>query len=150
MVIVEKFDWFGENQMFSIDIHPTDTKFAICQDSTISIWKFPSIEKLNLIKKQLNDNYLSEMSKIDPSILLLSKIKQHHLTVNVCRFSPNGEFLAAGSDDKTVSLFQFKGINSMTNQENWICIKIFRDHEQVKTIHNFFNFFFFLQGRFRC
>eukprot|EP01080_Neovahlkampfia_damariscottae_P005265 gene5265-8883_t len=130
MVIVEKFDWFGENQIFSIDIHPTDKKFAICQDSTISIWKFPSIEKFNSLQKQLNDNYISELSTIDSSILLLAKIKQHNLTVNVCRFSPNGEYLVAGSDDKTASLFQYKGINSLTQQENWLCIKIFRDHEQ--------------------
>jgi WD40 repeat protein len=129
MVFVEKFEWFGESQIFSVDIHPSDKIFAICQDKTISIWKFPNNENLNFTKKQLNNLYFSEMTKQDPSEFLITKIKQHNATVNVCRFSPNGEYLAAGSDDKTVSLFKC---------ENWSCFKIFRDHEQV--LKFFFNF----------
>ena len=87
----------------------------------------------------LNNNLLQTLT--DPENTSNSRIKPifecelngaHISTVNVCRFSPNGKYLATGSDDNTVIIWVQKSrpLNFGSSEEKicWSNYKILRGH----------------------
>eukprot|EP01135_Chromosphaera_perkinsii_P010628 Nk52_evm28s2192 gene=Nk52_evmTU28s2192 len=119
----------GNEPIFSIDIHPDNTRFATSgQDSKIKIW---NINPLRAVEKE------SEASSNEK---LLCTIGNHFSSVNCVRWSRGGGYLASGSDDKTVLVFRlakdaigfgsstFGSEGAVVNVENWRCVHTLRDH----------------------
>ncbi|PRW57352.1 uroporphyrinogen decarboxylase [Chlorella sorokiniana] len=68
--------------------------------------------------------------------LVLATLSDHTSTVNTVRFSKNGKYLASGSDDKMICIFEHKpgpgttvlGGSSTPNLENWRTRAVLRGH----------------------
>ncbi|KAL7715846.1 Protein HIRA [Entamoeba marina] len=74
--------------IFSVDAHPSLDKFVTGgADGTFKVWS----------SLPLHDN------TITPKQLSVVKVGD---VINICRWSPNGEFLAVGGDNKTVSIWK--------------------------------------------
>ena len=71
--------------MFSVDVHPTGTRFATAgSDHKVKVW--------NLLP------LLDVKQELDPAApKLLATLADHFGPVNVARFSHNGRFLASGA-----------------------------------------------------
>ena len=52
----------------------------------------------------------------DNTVQLLANLQKHISTVNCVRFSPNGNFLATGSDDGFVMIWKFDAENKVPNK----------------------------------
>lgn len=68
----------------------------------------------------------------------LSNLRRHSATVNVCRFSPDGKYLATGADDQLVFLWKLSDVvtpannifsdEDADNKETWVIHKTLRGH----------------------
>lgn len=111
--------------IFSVDVHPGGDKVATCgSDNKVFIWNMQPI--------------LSHQAEVDPSVpKLLATLSDHYGPVNVVRFSPNGQYIASGSDDKLVCIHEQKagpgkaafGSKDTPNVENWKQVQALRGHE---------------------
>jgi len=102
-VLFAKVPWVkheGE-PIYSCEIHPDGKRFVTAGgDNKIKIWSFPA-----LLASTKDSNYSG------PTLLAL--IESHQLPVNVCRWSPNGRYLATGSDDRSVFVFELSSQHSL-------------------------------------
>lgn len=110
----------ANNPIFSIDIHPDGSRFATGgqgdDNGKIIIWNMQPIRDS---LKELDDNSPKILCQMD-----------HHLScVNCVRWSNNGNYLASGSDDKLIMIWQYSSTTSYQNLENWKCSFTLRGHE---------------------
>lgn len=157
MVEIEQPTWVyhgefkSKTAILSVDTHVDGTRFVTGGgDSSIRIWKMSTLvdgkddslipssqvgeeRSLDASEEQLEKE--RGRCREEQKSQLLASLQRHDRCVNCVRFSPDGKYLAAGSDDATVSLHQFYGkttgsIGGFSNKEDWRCIKLFRDHSQ--------------------
>ena len=122
MVLMAKPGWVSHDgqPIFSVDVHPDGTRFATAgQDGTIKIWALAPV--------------LDKASEQDESVpRLLATLSGHEGAVNCARWSPDGRFLASGSDDSMVMLWRLAGAGerqgavpfggkAATQHEKWRC-----------------------------
>ncbi|PRP76358.1 hypothetical protein PROFUN_08826 [Planoprotostelium fungivorum] len=102
-VLVAKPPWVKHSgePIYSCDIHPDGKRFVTAGgDNKIKIWSFPA-----LVSTAIEPDYSG------PTLLAL--IESHTLPVNVCRWSPDGKYLATASDDKSVLVFELSTQHSL-------------------------------------
>ena len=125
MVHMAKPAWVSHDgqPIFSVDVHPDGTRFATAgQDHAIKIWALAPV--------------LDEASEQDDSVpRLLATLSGHEGAVNCARWSPDGRFLASGSDDSMVMLWRLAGAGerlgavpfggrAATQHEKWRCARV--------------------------
>eukprot|EP00039_Didymoeca_costata_P033217 m.41343 g.41343 ORF g.41343 m.41343 type:complete len:617 (-) comp9756_c0_seq2:46-1896(-) len=113
----------------SIDVQPTNGKRKDIRrmatgggDNSVKIWK---------IEQGSGGN-----EDASPEISFLSSLIRHSGAVNCVRFSPNGKWLASGSDDNSVIIWELDENNKQSNTfgeteinvENWRAYKTMRKH----------------------
>ena len=140
----------SENKMFvklwRIEQVTIDTSINPAISTTQNQQTIPNIQSLfddnqNGTNSPNNQNYNLLQTLTDPENTSNSRIKPvfecelngaHISTVNVCRFSPNGKYLATGSDDNTVIIWVQKSrpTNFGSSEEIvcWSNYKILRGH----------------------
>lgn len=99
---IKKIPWLGHFDdrghrlsIFSIHIHPDGSRIATGGlDGTIRIWSTEAINRENE-----NENENEDLPK------QLCCMSTHTGTVTSVRFSPNGQYLASGSDDRVVIIW---------------------------------------------
>lgn len=119
--------WHGKEPIFSLDFQQCGETWRLASagaDHTIKIWKV--------------DRGGGGEGNFD--LQFLSSLDRHTKSVNVVRFSPNGSYLASGSDDCMIIIWQLncKGEGGVvtegtlnpdeTNKENWTVYKMLRGH----------------------
>ena len=118
---VIKPNWVNHDgqDIFSVDVHPDGSRFATGgqgKDSgKIVIWNMGLITN----KSKEND---------ENSPRILCQMDHHIACVNIVRWSNNGMFLASGSDDKLVMIWQYAHGSNYQNIENWKCGYTLRAH----------------------
>ncbi|KAK9830498.1 hypothetical protein WJX72_012086 [[Myrmecia] bisecta] len=116
-MLVDKPAWVSHagTTILSADIHPQGTRFATAgNDQKVKIWNLAPV----LDPNNENDSACPR---------LLATLADHFGPVNVARFSHNGRYLATGSDDKTVCLYELRpgagqstfGSSEGPSLENW-------------------------------
>jgi protein HIRA/HIR1 len=74
----------------------------------------------------------------EPKLVLLAELNAHSLAVNCVAFSPSGKYLASGSDDKTIIIWEQRPLGTpgfgmsaggSSATENWSTVTILRDHK---------------------
>jgi WD40 repeat protein len=124
---IEELTWLSEKKesVYSIDFHPKRKIFAFCLSNKIKIFKYDIIEKDEIIEKYKIDKYTTDEKYKEN---LISELNVHNNNVNCVRFSPDGNFLAACSDDLSISI----STNTFLNEkEIWVQKKqIFNAHIQ--------------------
>ena len=137
-IMLEKIKWISQDSsaIYSVDIHPDNTRFASCQGEKIYIWRSSNYVNSSIDHEGDNSivetplhtslNYSVTTVKTDSRQYLLKEISVHNSNVNCIRFSPSGKYIAAASDDHTVSLT--KMIKPNTPKEDWKHFKIFKAH----------------------
>ncbi|ETV89078.1 hypothetical protein H257_00461 [Aphanomyces astaci] len=109
------------NSIYGIDAHPSDLKFATAGgDNCVKIWS------------------LEVLSETDgPECELLATLTWHEKAVNCVRWSHNGRYLASGSDDHQVLLYELQdgppapipfGSNQVPNKETWVRCSMLKSH----------------------
>eukprot|EP00761_Pharyngomonas_kirbyi_P008325 gb/GECH01008336.1/.p1 GENE.gb/GECH01008336.1/~~gb/GECH01008336.1/.p1 ORF type:complete len:901 (+),score=194.27 gb/GECH01008336.1/:1-2703(+) len=145
--------------ILSVDTHVDGTRFVTGGgDSSIKIWKLSTLlsgkdDEFSHDKKESKSNTSSSKEtqptdskssgasvekethshKEEQKSQLLAVLQRHDRCVNCVRFSPDGRYLAAGSDDATVSIHELvsnstSNLGTFSNKEDWRCLKLFRDH----------------------
>lgn len=82
--------WHDKEPVFSIDWHPSGRIATGGADKEVKIWR---IENMNSAK---------------PTVKFVCSLVRHMGTVNSVRFSPNGRFLASGSDDGFICIWELQ------------------------------------------
>lgn len=106
-------------------IHPTGGKLVTCgSDNKVKVWNTEAI--------------LHEDKEKDPNThKLLSTLSDHCGAVMAAQFSHDGKYLASGSDDQLVIVYElragrgqaaFGSSNNEANIENWKALHSFRAH----------------------
>lgn len=125
-VVTPEISWHGRDPIYSVDsqfLEGDIHRIATCgADRSVRIWKV--VEE--------------EDKKVD--VQHLATLTRHNKTVNVVRFSPNGEYLASGGDDAVIllwklneaaphrpNIFQDDDVD-VENKENWTVVKQLRSH----------------------
>ncbi|XP_053948377.1 protein HIRA homolog [Anastrepha ludens] len=116
-----------DKPIFSVDVHQECLKFATggqgLDSGRVVIWNLLPV--------------LSEKVEQDESIpKMLCQLDNHLACVNCVRWSPNGQMLASGSDDKLVMIWRMsKGPSGVfgtgglqKNAESWKCAATLRGH----------------------
>ena len=113
------------NPLMSIDIHPKGSRMATAGNS-IEIWNMRPI--------------LDASSEADPAIpKRLAYLTDHSGAVNVVRFSPCGTYLASGSDDRCIIIYELRPGRAQAafggaaaahapSVENWRAKEMIRGH----------------------
>ncbi|XP_068748339.1 protein HIRA-like [Montipora capricornis] len=115
--------------LFSIDIHPDGSRFAIGgqgdDSGKVTIWNMAPVK-----------NEEDEMNENVPK--LLCQMDNHLACVNCVRWSCSGKYLATGGDDKLIMIWQmarylaptaaFGGNSGKLNIEQWRCVYTLRGH----------------------
>lgn len=121
MMKILKPSWVkhDDHPIFSIDVHPDSSRFATGgqgkESGTIVIWNMGPVVDVN---KENDENAPKILCKMD-----------HHIAcVNIVRWSNNGLFLASGSDDKLIMIWQYVHGGAYENIENWKCGFTLRGH----------------------
>jgi len=108
--------------ILSCDIHPDGKRFATGGgDNKIKIWN-------------LDATFADEEIETVPR--LLCALENHCSPVNVVRWSPNGRYLATGSDDRVIIIWELmSGVkptllfgSDEKIVESWRCVVQFRGH----------------------
>lgn len=116
-----------DKPIFSVDVHQECLKFATggqgLDSGRVVIWNLLPV--------------LSEKIEQDESVpKMLCQLDNHLACVNCVRWSPNGQMLASGSDDKLVMIWKMsKGPSGVfgsgglqKNAESWKCAATLRAH----------------------
>eukprot|EP01135_Chromosphaera_perkinsii_P004173 Nk52_evm80s270 gene=Nk52_evmTU80s270 len=113
--------WHSKEPVLSVDFHD-NTRFATAgADCTVKVWGFKYSKKNGA------------------EVGFLSNLSLHAKAVNVVRFSPNGAFLASGSDDGKVVIWKLSEQpakessgnlmdDQAENKENWTVFGVLRSH----------------------
>ena len=114
----------GGSPIFSVDCHPDGTRMATAGgDQKVKVWNLKSIKEREV--------------EGDPNVpRVLATLGDHFNTVNCVRFSKNGRFLASGSTDTNVFLYERRqgpgraafGSSDAPNVENWVTCQHLRGH----------------------
>jgi protein HIRA/HIR1 len=114
----------GGSPIFSVDCHPDGTRLATAGgDQKVKVWNLSSIK--------------DRAVEGDPNVpQILATLSEHFNTVNCVRFSKNGQFLASGSTDTNVFLYEKRpgpgraafGSSDAPNVENWVSCQTLRGH----------------------
>ena len=114
----------GGSPIFSVDCHPDGTRMATAGgDQKVKVWNLASIKDRSV--------------EGDPNVpQILATLSEHFNTVNCVRFSKNGQFLASGSTDTNVFLYEKRagpgraafGSSDAPNVENWVSCQTLRGH----------------------
>jgi protein HIRA/HIR1 len=114
----------GGSPIFSVDCHPDGTRLATAGgDQKVKLWNLRSIKEREV--------------EGDPNVpQCLATLGDHFNTVNCVRFSKNGRFLASGSTDTNVFLYEKRagpgrtafGSSDAPNVENWVNCQHLRGH----------------------
>ena len=82
--------WHDKEPVFSIDWHPSGRIATGGADKEVKIWRIENI------------------ASAKPQIKFVCSLVRHMSTVNAVRFSPNGRFLASGSDDGFICIWELQ------------------------------------------
>ena len=114
----------GGSPIFSVDCHPDGTRMATAGgDQKVKLWNLEALKKREV--------------EADPNVpRVLATLSDHFNTVNCVRFSKNGRFLASGSTDSNVFLYEKRpgpgraqfGSTDEPNVENWVNCQALRGH----------------------
>ncbi|CAK4483896.1 unnamed protein product [Aphanomyces euteiches] len=110
-----------ECAIYGIDAHPSELKFATAGgDNCVKIWSLAPIPE-----------------KDGPGFELLATLAWHEQAVNCVRWSHHGRYLASGSDDHLVLLYELQdgppapvpfGSNQVPNKEKWVRCAMLKNH----------------------
>lgn len=127
-MIVDKPAWVSHggygNPIFSVDVHPHGTRVATAgSDHKVKIWNMLPVTDVQ-----------QELNAAVPK--LLATLADHYAPVNVARFSRSGKYLATGSDDKLVCIYELRagagarafGSSDQPSVENWKLVNTLRGH----------------------
>lgn len=124
---IPEISWHNKEPVLSVDIQQidqADAKFYRLasggSDNHVLIWQL-----------KIQENGAA-------AIELLSDLTRHQRSVNVVRWSPNGQFLASADDDANIIIWTLKLDNNIpsldgedeTNKESWIVYKVLRGHKE--------------------
>ena len=114
----------GGSPIFSVDCHPDGTRMATAGgDQKVKLWNLKALKNREV--------------EADPNVpRVLATLSDHFNTVNCVRFSKNGRFLASGSTDSNVFLYEKRpgpgraqfGSTDEPNVENWVNCQALRGH----------------------
>lgn len=118
---VPEISWHNRDPIFSVDFQPSADKhrrMASCgSDTHVMVW---------FVILHNNGNI---------SLEFRSDLNRHTKTVNVVRFSNNGELLASGDDEANIILWKQQEKESgdlfdesIENKEHWVVHKVLRGH----------------------
>ena len=103
---VVKFPWVKHTEgprtfeIYSVSVSPDGSRLATGGlDGKVKIW---SIDTLDKYKEKEDRNAVLNPNECRP----LSSMTRHQGAITCVRFSPNGRFLASGSDDKLVLIWE--------------------------------------------
>nr|XP_022291459.1 chromatin assembly factor 1 subunit B-like isoform X1 [Crassostrea virginica] len=123
-VTTPEISWHERDPVYSADFQPGT--HAIQRIATAGVDKYTRIWKVNI------------ETDGKCAVEFLSNLKRHSKSVNVCRFSPDGDHLATAGDDEVVIIWKLSdsSVNpgnlfqdeDEDNKENWVTCKIFRGH----------------------
>ena len=82
--------WHDKEPVFSIDWHPSGRIATGGADKEVKIWRVENI------------------ASAKPQVKYVCSLVRHMSTVNAVRFSPNGRFLASGSDDGFICIWELQ------------------------------------------
>ncbi|KDO30942.1 hypothetical protein SPRG_04130 [Saprolegnia parasitica CBS 223.65] len=107
--------------IYGIDAHPTEPKFATAGgDNCVKIWSMTS-----------------SPDQEGPVYELLATLAWHEQAVNCVRWSHSGKYLASGSDDHSVLIYELQegapsavpfGSNREPNKEKWVRCAMLKNH----------------------
>ncbi|KAH9500071.1 Chromatin assembly factor 1 subunit B [Bulinus truncatus] len=124
-VITPEFSWHERDPVYSVDFQPGQWPIQRLAsggvDKIVRIWQMT----LDSEGKAVVD--------------FLSNLRRHTATVNVVRFSKNGELLATAGDDTAIVLWKlndaplpansiFADDEGEEDKESWVCHKVLRGH----------------------
>ncbi|KAF0973364.1 hypothetical protein FDP41_008571 [Naegleria fowleri] len=113
-----------ENSSTTVSSRAEDSNANTNSTNSISSNAKPLITTTDLYA---TESHQVKTVKTDASKFLIKEITTHSSNVNCVRFSPNGKFLAAASDDYSVSLS--KVTKAGTEKEDWKHYKLFKSHQ---------------------
>jgi protein HIRA/HIR1 len=140
-MIIEKLTWAAsksKDPINAVDIHRDGSRFVTCQGNRIYIWRMqglevPENEEKHIVKSTDDTEISVSMHVFNAVHQFVCELKVHQKPVNCVRFSPNGLYLAASSDDGVVSLYKLEKSPTqldVNKTEDWRCIKLFKEHVQ--------------------
>nr|KAI8742304.1 chromatin assembly factor 1 subunit B-like [Biomphalaria glabrata] len=124
-VITPEFSWHERDPVYSVDFQPGDWPIQRLAsggvDKIVRIWQ------------------MTLDSEGKAVVEFLSNLRRHTATVNVVRFSKNGELLATAGDDTAIILWKLSDASIPANnifaeeeveedKESWVCHKTLRGH----------------------
>ncbi|GFV78855.1 chromatin assembly factor 1 subunit B [Trichonephila clavipes] len=119
---IPQISWHSRDPVLSIDFQPGKRNIQRLAsggtDSHVLIW------------------YITHQDNKSIKIECASDLYRHNKSVNVVRFSPNGELLASGDDEGAMFIWQLKERDisetpkdeENANQEDWFPLKLLRGH----------------------
>ena len=114
----------GDAAIFSVDCHPDGTRLATAGgDQKVSVWALGAVIDTTI---EANPNLQKK----------LATLSDHFNVVNCVRFSKNGRWLASGSTDTNIFLYELRagpgraafGSSDDPNVENWVNCQALRGH----------------------
>ncbi|BFZ18326.1 hypothetical protein BsWGS_21365 [Bradybaena similaris] len=124
-VVTPEISWHERDPVYSVDFQPGN--WPIQRIASGGVDKIVRIWQMTLDSE--------EKARVD----FLSNLRRHTATVNVVRFSRNGELLATAGDDSTIILWKLNDVPAPSNnifaeddveedKETWVCHKTLRGH----------------------
>lgn len=107
--------WHGKEPVFSVDFHPSGKLASSGADNDVKLW---------------------QVGKKDDGVFVeyLCSLSRHSKSVNCVRFSPNGNFLASGSDDGFIFIWKHNPSATIppdsTDKEIWTTFTPLRSKAQ--------------------
>ncbi|XP_067676573.1 chromatin assembly factor 1 subunit B-like [Haliotis asinina] len=123
-VVTPEISWHGKEPIYSIDFQPGDR--------TIQRLASASVDKLIRMWQVKVD----KEGKVETEFL--SNLRRHTRSVNVCRFSPDGDTLASAGDDNVILFWRLSDTPTPANnifqeedednKETWVASTTLRGH----------------------
>ncbi|CAG5122874.1 unnamed protein product [Candidula unifasciata] len=124
-VVTPEISWHERDPVYSVDFQP-------------GLWPVQRIASGG-VDKIVRIWQMTLDSEGKAQVDFLSNLRRHTATVNVVRFSRNGELLATAGDDSTIILWKLNDVPAPSNnifaeddveddKETWVCHKTLRGH----------------------